>query len=500
MSSQEADQNIKTTLPDNDDVGTGKNVTQPVVRSKLASLLRFWRSPVFWVLAFALLVRIFWSQYIFPQPQTTPDTPSYLQAPAILQGKIDSFRTPVYPCFIALLRYCFGEARLLEWVVFCQQAISLIALYFFYRATEILLKSKTAVVLTTLALTCLIGVLCWDYYIMTESLAVSGTVFVYYLLVKNIHSPGIFSAVLLSLLIFILIMLRPSFLFLVPLFLLFWGVRFFQARSRFRSNLAGTLSLLLVVALVLGYCQWMKKSHGFFNVSFVPYLNQVHIIIQSGLYKKGANPRINAKIRELLEDDLKNHPNQPPENPIIFRDNMPLATFYRVAWLRLWALGTAPELVDYASRTLAANRREYLVYSLHKFRALDTVTLGSQFPVPDPNRRYHQYKKLIKPFEQLLTFKAVGILLLVDCFFLLIAWVAGKRFPLCWGILWMSLAASIALPVVGAQYDWSRLTCAALPLALAVLAKYVDFAACEIFDKHVLVYVRDRAAREKAAC
>jgi len=440
-------------------------------------LLRLVRSPIFWVMLLAAVWQVSFYRNC-ASPFLFPDTHTYLtpsENPRLFRGDIDSWRTPIYPCFIAAIRYFSGEEQYLHGVVLVQQLISWISVYCFFHTARRLFKNTLVTAGVSLYYACHPAILGFNAGIYTESLAVSGTVFAVFLLISYLDHPGYGKAIMMGIVIFLLIMLRPSFLLFLPIFLLLWTVRLIVVREpRFReTDLTCLWASFAVLILVLGYCQLFKQKYGEFSLSDVVYFNQFCIVVQSGIYRHGSDPIINKQIEALWETWKKENPNEAESGPPWIYPKGGNVAF------NLYLTGDVGEekipflqKLKYARETIRKNRLDFAWYSIGKFIGIknDGVEWGYWF-----FKEHRRYKESLFNFFILqLTFKSVYILLLLEMAVLSITLYFTRHVPWFWCVCWLLMTGTIFTAVVGSHDEWSRLVLPALPLVILLIAKYVD--------------------------
>ena len=466
----------------------------PPINNKIQGiLLRLLRSRVLWVMLIAALWQIYFYR-LLALPFEYIDTKSYLEAstnPRLLLGEIDRMRTPVYPCFIAAIRFFFGEENLLHRIVFFQQLISWCCIYFFFHTAKYLVRSTTVVVGTSLYCACHPTILGFNAGILTESLSVSGTIFLGFLLVSYVQRPCYGKAISIGIVSFLLIMLRPTFLVCLPVFFLFWIARLLLNRERRLCETVGLCSIIGALIFVLGYCQLFKQKHGEFGLTAVTYqANQFMIVLQSGMYRNGSDPLINQQLTALEKSWKKENPGAQPGEPWLFptRNNRDLVRHIRKP------LFCTPEGGQYAKDTIRKNRLRFAFYSLGKFHGMCNWRFDLwRHDLPG-------YTKTNPNFILKIRFQSVYVLLLLEVLVLGTAFYLTRRVPWFWCVCWLLIAGTIFTVVVGSYSDWSRLVIPALPLVILLIAKYVDLAAYvtkELCGKHVVQYLKEQSESQE---
>ena len=217
-----------------------------------------------------------------------PDSLTYFNAyDSLLGGTIDIYRTPVYPLFIGIISSIFGNPYNHIVILLLQTAIFLVSVHYFYRIASLLKSSKIAYWLTFIY-----GVIpivpSWTPIILTESLAISGSIFYLYFTISAIKTGETKKAWLSTLWMLLLVMLRPSFIYLIPVsFFMFLIGNWREPRSRhiIYNGLAGCLT---VTILFCGYSYQMKRSYGVFTPSAISVINKYVMDRNNGLFDTNA--------------------------------------------------------------------------------------------------------------------------------------------------------------------------------------------------------------------
>jgi hypothetical protein len=229
------------------------------------------------------------------------DTATYVNYRGnLLNGVVDPRRTPVYPYFIKLVSL-FGPAQVMDNVVIVQCILSLLSIVVFYKPCQLILKSRSVIIAATLFYGLLLPVINFDKIVITESLSVVFIVGLIYLLISYLHRPQQMQTLLITLMVLLCIMLRPAFIYLLPLITLFWLLRWLMVKAERKFCLWGLGSLAAVLLLIIGYGQLNKKGSGFNGISIISINNQMAVIINAGIYNDGNDAPISAAIAHNLK-------------------------------------------------------------------------------------------------------------------------------------------------------------------------------------------------------
>ena len=116
---------------------------------------------------------------------------------------------------------------------------------------------------------------------MTESLSISGVVFLVFLLVRYLDDRRKCDAAGLGVLALFLVLLRPAFLYLVGVLAVFWAAVVFEAPEK-ENILWGFLGTGISVAGVLVWCAFNFFNCGRFTLSVVTDINLLHMLVLNG--------------------------------------------------------------------------------------------------------------------------------------------------------------------------------------------------------------------------
>jgi len=120
------------------------------------------------------------------------DTYSYVEGYQVnlLKGEVDALRTPVYPCFIRLIRKIGGAENVYQNVALFRKLLFIITIVLFYYC----LKKITNCKLVICVLTILFGIspflVFWNVMILTEALSVFEIVLLSLLTISYLKKPN----------------------------------------------------------------------------------------------------------------------------------------------------------------------------------------------------------------------------------------------------------------------------------------------------------------------
>lgn len=238
-------------------------------------LIENYRKCERWTVAFvAVAVTLY--ILVFDSVGTSGDTPSYINAwKSISSGHIDLIRTPVYPCLIGLCKAIAGGNGMLLMVFVIQNIVACIASWYFYKLALRVLHSDTVAFISALILICLPLFTLFRSYILTESLSISGLVFLVYCAIRLYDGGSKANIIGVAFWLFFLIFMRPSFLYLLPVLLVAFVLMAIKKRGLRLNAVLGIVVVALVSASTLAYMSAFKRSYGVFTCTRVGIINDL---------------------------------------------------------------------------------------------------------------------------------------------------------------------------------------------------------------------------------
>lgn len=383
------------------------------------------------VVFYAFVYQIVAKSFIFS------DTESYFNAyENYINGDIDAYRTPIYPLFIGIIRTITSESLCYTFIILIQAIIFLISVHYFCRLTAII-KNKNIAYWLTFTYGVIPIVPTWSTIILTESLSISMTIFYIYYTIFSVKNRQIGKVWLSTLWALLLVMLRPSFIYLLPLnvFLFFVG-NWKEPKSR-HIIYNGILGSIIIIILICGYSYQIKRNYGVFTPSAISIINKYCICKANSSFKLRTINNQNIEKYPTLYHDLKNVNNNFEEASLIIEK-----------------FG-----VDGLKNIIAENNLSKLSNIKALLKRIDSSSNYKHGIVTDivPFT-------IIEPFSPNL---GVYYFLLLTCAIYTLIFIYKRR-KLPWTILMLLLFAigNIAVSVIGAPGDFGRLQLPSFPAEL----------------------------------
>jgi len=415
-------------------------------------LVRIISADLFWILLISGIIRsVYYSVLLNTQ---AVDTASYINYHAnILQGETDGSRTPVYPYFIKLIGL-FGQQDLIGNVVTAQIVISFLTIILFYKIAQACFKKRPVILATSLLYGVMLPVVNFDKVVITESLSVSFSVVFIYMLISYLQKPGNGKAWGLTLSVFMAIMLRPSFIYLLPLVIFFWLLRWLIYKKDWKECLSGLAASAVVILLLLGYSGLNKKNTGFNGISRVSNNNEMAVIVSAGIYMDGNDSEISAAIKSNLElNKICGNPKKSGINIMKTYDSDRIHRFIMNCIKNqptAYAWHICSKLTDLEHENIFTN------YAEHKTNFLAFRIENVEYLV------------------FCVTFNILYLFLGLDLVLIIARWVRSKQAPWFRIILWLLITGQLAVAILGGYSEYQRLILAAIPALLILLFSYVD--------------------------
>jgi hypothetical protein len=421
-------------------------------------------SDIFIILMISGIVRIFYySNFI---DTVGPDSPSYLNfTENLLNGEVNGWRTPVYPIFLKLIRFLVTPGYFIQIVVFVQSLISFSTIIVFYRIVKSIFKKRNVIVVATLLFALSPSIVNYDKCILTESLSISFMVFYMGLVINYLRKPTIFKATFYTLLTFFAVMLRPSFLYLIPLMAVFWILRFILIKIERKICVAGLLSSLFCVFLIFGYSHLNYMQNGTNSLSAVRNLNQMDIIITNNMYKNGNDFEITESIKNNCDNSSQ--------------------LFHWKTHAILYKKYSHSRITEFINNCIKNQPKIYFQKTLLRFYELGNERIATRYA-----ERKNGFISLFNFILKLdfIIFFAIYFLLSIDILLILILFFKTKKILWYKILLWSLISAQLAVIVIGSPTDYQRLFVIVLPCVIILFFSYIDILSYSVDKKKISEY------------
>jgi len=389
---------------------------------------------------------IFLFIFIFGPSPTAGDTITNFSAGSLIADwKLDALRTPLYPIILNLFKWLFHinfavklATIALQYIIFC------ISIFCFYRICEYLIKSKSVALLIVITYSCHPAILVWQKIIMTESFALSGVVFFLYFIIQFLRTKKAVYSFMINLFLFLLVMLRPAFVYLIPIVLIFWLYFIF---NRKKNGWFGLGLNSFVIIIIIGYCFNFKNQYGVFSMSSVSDINQYMMLRDAGLIETGNIQNIYLK-----------------KNVTGFIQKKKTNSDYFDEYVFLYSKYGYLNCNKFVRESIIANLYNYLTYTEFRFinqSFASFVGFWSDF-------NYNKYNHLIKfvccPF----------VILYLFLIFYPFVFIKKRTLYKTSILIYTITISSIFVIITGAPNSWGRLIVPTIPILLIMFGQSLD--------------------------
>lgn len=399
-----------------------------------------------WVLLICGIFRILFYINLSNTDGWFPDTVSYIDYPYnILKGTVDDLRTPVYPYFIKLMAI-LGESNLFLHIKVAQSIISFISIIIFYSISKSVFLSRGARLVSTLTFGLNPSLINQDFCVLTESLSISLSVLFLWIVVNFNKNPNVINSIFLSSYTIFLIMLRPSFLFIIAAVLIFWIFRLILIKKELHANVSGITSSLVVIAILIYYGELNHSNNRCRSISSASTITQFVNLSNYGLLNYECDKEIYSEIINKNIDKL---------NIINF----------------IFESYSIDRISKVISCSIFKNLHLYVKNVWNK-----TISLGNESTTTILALNKRGLGGIPDFFSNLLSIRFFTLYLLIIIDFLYIFFIAYKNRTILWIklFIWMFISGQLLTTLIGGFSEYQRLFSIALPFVVILFFSYVD--------------------------
>lgn len=436
-------------------VKTEKNVEkQEKIKKKF---IKFLKEPLLYLMIIIIFIQIIIYANV-PKWSSTTDSDSYLDSyneGSILNGYVNNQRTPVYPYFIKVIKKLGGEENFRENITKVQKVLFIVTVVLFYYTLKMLIKNKIIVSVLTLIFGISPTIIVWNSFILTESLSILEMTFLSFITIKYLKKPSKITAGLMGFVIIAMILTRPAFIYILPIYILFIILRWFLQKEERKKLIFAIGSLLICCIILTLYCLQIKRYYGTFGLTSVSGLNNLVVSIYSDAYKDGNNAEL---IKEI--DDMKKD------------DNSTQICFY--IYNMLSKTHSQEELANFASESLK-NNPKFKDFLVKKTTELAPVNIATSYAIVQDSDgkiicNYRDIGSILLP----ITFGMIYILLIISIIYLIWYLIKYKKINWICAFFTSTIFANIFTLVVGAPFEEQRLFFPSMCLVILYVGVIID--------------------------
>ena len=408
------------------------------------------------------------------------DSESYFKAwDNLCAGKLDLLRTPVYPIFVGVIRALVGAKFASAAIVIIQYLIMVLAACCFYKIALYLCRSTRiayAVAIVFILSQWFIG---YSQYMLTESLSVSGSIFLIYSVCKIYYENSRWHVLGFLWWTLFLIFIRPSFVYILPVFLVFWLLLSFTSRIKWKMAIGCLAAILISSASLLLYMYKFQQTYGVFSISIVSTFNQ-YVLAREGGYldeKQTTNAELSNYVRDRK---VESQPQKAQMLQDMYNPDNHTSALHTINDLYVTEFWAAVELYGYpavkelVSNSMATNHRTVL---MGMFKRL-FFWANQPFNQILPSLQFRLIGFIVLPiaaiFYIFVQFKLLYLLLVVSCIIILYWLIKKRKIPYFFLLLFMLGTSSLIVTFAGAQAEYPRLMTPSIPIYMLMLAQLLS--------------------------
>jgi len=401
-------------------------------------------------LLWAYFINIIYGIYFYPKYAVMNyyDTGSYFDAfQRISNWRADMFRTPVYPILLVLFDPMDGSKDAFTPVLaYFQLLIFYVSMYCFYRLMKNFTKKPIIQAAAVIAYGCASPIIIFNKSLLTESLTISGIIFLMFLFFRHIETKRGGFLISACFVTFILTMLRPSNVF-IYIVTGIYTAGFWVRNKRFSSPVAVYAVCLL---MLFGYMWLNRIQNNYFGLSIVSERNRMHDIVCADIYHDNSDREIVKAIEAKKAEDR-------PDPEIAYEVGLEFESFSPIN--RIGA---------FVSEAMRKHPILFLRYLVRKSLDIGQTSMlmwysNSQVKegVPEP---------LVIPGDFLsLNIGAIFLMAIIEFLVVLSGWIREKTVQWDSFLLFLMIAGQSAMNILAAPGEYHRLFAPVYPLVILCL-------------------------------
>jgi membrane protein len=310
--------------------------------------------PVMLVILVACMIHSFRNVGIL---DAFPDTATYLRAgDNLMNFTLDVLRTPVYPLILAALKAISGLTYLPVAVAILQWLVFLIAIPYFYKLSMALIRSRKFVFWCVCFFAIDPYVYGFNNLMLTESLSISGLVFLVYCAAKCFQRPSAKYILWYTFWCLFLLFLRPAYVYLMAVYVIFiiMLILRFSSESK-RAIITAVVGCIVVFSSYYSYKSEIRRLYGINSITIVSDYNKFHMLLARDLFKSkyATNPVTREKLEKACIDTIQG-PDRSTFGPVYCRAMKGLKSL------------SMPELDQYVSDVINQNKGRMIIGTLSR--------------------------------------------------------------------------------------------------------------------------------------
>lgn len=348
-------------------------------------------------------------------------------------------RTPVYPLIIHLSKALFQDDYL-KFLCISQYALWFISLAFLYKTVMLLTKKSSISSLATILYALSPSIVGWNNVVLTESIALSGTIIFIYFIINYLKKGKLFDGIIALIISFILTFHRPTAIIYLVMLTCFFIVRIIFEKESRKDEIKCLIVSLSGILLVIVYAIIFHKTFGIYSISDAMPRQDLYVSLKEGFYKNSSDE----EFIERADTALSKHPND--------------------LWGSIGELRTYYDLKDIKKLTGEARSNSLSQYKDYVQRLIkDHIPVKYEGYAYTGINNFREVNKHIPSIFSIIIFGHSYIAIILCAIIFVIKWIKTKRIPYIYAGLFAFPLAIILSSFIGTCEEFMRTAICALP-------------------------------------
>ena len=322
----------------------------------------------------------------------------------ILSGQLLD-RTPIYPITLRIFRMICGNELGRNFVCIAQIIISFISLIYMYKTLKLLIKWEPLVAIITFLYGVSLAVIGWNSALLTESFALSGTIWFCYFIISYIKVKKLKYGILATIMAFLITYTRPANIVYIVILFAFFLVKAILDKEERKKDIKCLILSTVTICFTLVYATVFYMQHDIFSITEASVRQDLYVCMSEGFYK-------NSKDEQFVKDvDAK----LAEKNGSIWDANADL--------LKSYGNKRIQELVKEARKE---SSKEYIQYLVRLITNSSTEYFTSYFELYLYNNVNNIPFNFVNSFN-FLKFSTVYLILVIECVLSIYRWIKNKK-------------------------------------------------------------------------
>lgn len=361
-----------------------------------------------------------------------------------------SGRTPIYPLIIFILKILF-QTDFMKFICITQYILWFISLIYLYKTLYLITNQNKLSFFATILYSLSPAVVSWNNVVLTESIALSGTLIFVYYIVKYIKNNKITDGIIASILALILTFHRPTSIIYVVFLLIFFTARLIFEKKERKKDSKCLLTSIVSIFIIIIYAIIFHRTFGIFSISDAMPRQDLYVSMKEGFYKNSDDLLFKKRVEEALN----------------YSDNM---------WnnmLEVKKYYSLKEINELTSTARKNSMNEYINYIVDLILNYSEVKF-EHYSFNTINKNVFWINAQMKSSYSIITFGHSYILIIIYTILFILSWIKNKKVPYLYAGLFAFPLVIILSSFIGTCNEFMRTAICALPFTFISLVLLIS--------------------------